>query len=645
MPLYRASLQTLGAIVLLALTLACHGTSNGNATTAGSATISGTVTYARVPLATDANGIPTGLKDASVATNLTTLPARGVQVRAYQQISQPNPDGSTTLVWTLARSTFTDVSGLFSLPVATDRPTMVEVLSTFFGGANNIRLIAEPSGINSPTLAPDRLQYAMRKAADGTAPANNNAPSSMLSGDAVVNFTLGVNDAWWLLDPAPGNNAENAVRQATLETSISGRTVGLGSGSRILGIGDTIYTFWTVYGSVTPGPTTLDLHYWPGHSEPRGSYIEYDQSLFPQAFDISTGRFHFFGSLRGDSTNDDAWDEGVIMPLLARNLLYAGNSVRTFSVPLNPIFPPGAPLGDLSPDVARIEGLADAMAANALKSPYLADTQGIGLATQVRDIRDISGLSASQKTPYSAPALRAFAWELILKANSLPTPGVSMDWATIDPLAAARFFQVPTGPTNGVVATDPTARDIEPLNVFSQLTRLKETKTTTEPVDLAAVFTDSVLTPLAAPFGITWPRPTTGAYASFVADWRTDPNSTLAPIPPVLLSMAKAVQVNGVYPNVSQGEVFYSGFGLNADKRYVLTATISPALGAGAQVDVDLPRMPRTFSFTGTGGSMGTILIPVSTTAPAYHPVRIHLKSPSTVQPDVTLTLTFTPAP
>ena len=639
MPLYRASLQTLGAFVLLVVALACGGSTGGGSTAATTVTVSGTVTYKRVPLVKDAQGVPTGLADASVAANLVSLPARGVTVRVYQQIDQTQPDGTKTPVWIAVTSVVTDSTGLYSLTITKDRYTMVEVLSTFSGGGANIHLIAEPAGINSPTVALDRLQYAMRKAADGTAPAGVNTPGSILTANATLDFAVGPNDAWWLADTAYNlsNSVASLISQAVLETSLGGRTAGLGSGSRILGIGDTIYRFVNTYGSATPG-AALDLHYWLGRTEARGSYVEYNRSLFPTAFDTSTGGFRYFGSLSAGPTNDDAWDEGVILPLLARNVLFAGNNGRTFSVPLNALFPSGDALADLSPDMARIEGLAEAMAANVLKSPYLADTQGTALAT-VRDIRDVSGLTAAQKTPFSAPALRAFAWELILKANSLPSPGVAADWSSINSLAAARFFLAPIGLTNA--ATDTTARDIEPLNIYSQLKRLSEAKTTAEPVDLAAVFPDAVLTPLAGPFGITWPRPATGPYASFVSDWGTDPTGTL---PAVTLSMAKAIQVNGAYPNVSQGEVFYAGFSLNADKRCVLSATITPALPAGAQIDVDLPRMTRTFSFTGSGGPTEALVLPVNATAPYYHPVRLRLKSPAALQPDVTVTLTLTPS-
>jgi len=654
MRLSRAFLQTLGAIALLAVALACRGKSKGTTTTSTSVLITGTVTYSRVPLATDANGVPTGLKDASVAANLKSMPARGVVLRAYQYLEQTQTDGTTTHSWIVARTTTTDSTGAYALSVTKDRPTMVEVLSSFAsGGESLINLVAEPpnpanakpGGIHSDTPALDRTRYALRKAADGTTTSGTtnhpSAPNSNLSADAVINFTVGLNDEWWIVNPSfnLSNTEAPLTDQAVLETSVAGRTPGLGSGSRILGIGDTIASFVATYGSASPG-TTLDLHYWPGLSEPRGSYVEYDTTLFPQAFDTSTGKFHFFGSLRGGSLNDDAWDEGVILPLMARNKFYASNLSRTFSVASNPLRPAGVALADLVPDMARIEGLADAMAASLLKSPYLADTQGTGLATPLVDIREVSGLGLDQLTPYSAPAIRALGWEVLLKANSLPSPGLASDWAKIDPLATLRFFQAPALTK---IATDTSdARDLEPLSIYNQLDRLKEAKSSAEPVNLASIFTDPVLTTLATPFGITWPRPTTGAYASFVADWGTNPT---APFPPVTLSMAKATLVNGAYPNLSQGEVFYAGFSLNADKRCTLTATIAPALGPDAKLEVDLPWMVRTFTFTGAGSTTETITIPVnSTLVPYYHPVRLRLKSPTALQPDVVVTLSLTPS-
>ena len=641
MPLYRALLQTLGALVLLATALACRtSTSTSGSAATGTVNISGNVSYLRVPLAKNASGVPTGLADATVAGNLTSLPARNTSVRIYQQIEQTQADGTKQLTWILASTGFTDVSGNYTLAVPKDRLTMVEILSTFSAGGNLAHLVAEPNGINSTTPALNRLNYGLRKAMDGSAPAGNNAPSSLLSVNTTVNFTVGLNDEWWLVDPDYNltTNLAPGVASARLETSEAGRTPGAGTGSRVLGIGDTINSFVAVYGNATPG-ATLHLHYWPGRSEPQGSYIyygPYDPTHYPQAYDYSISRYVFFGSLRGGTANDDAWDEGVILPLLGRNQLFATNIGRTFDVSMNRLLPISTALTDLSPDLARIEGLPDAMAANVLKSPYLADTQGTALAAPVRDVRDLSGLSLTQKTPFSAPSLRAFSWEIVLKANSLPSPGTSVDWATINPLAAARFFKAPAGFTNGSI-------DLEPLNIYSQLARLSEGRNaSTEPVDLATVFTDAVLTPLAAPFGLPWPRPVTGPYAAFITNWGTDP---ISPFPLVPLSMTKASLINGVYPNVSPGEVVYSGFSLSADKRCVLSVAISPALAAGTQLDVDLSRMSRTFSFSGAGGSSEVIVIPVSVTGPFYHPVRFRLKSPAALQPDVAVTLTLTPAP
>lgn len=642
MPLYRATLRALGAVVLLASALACGGKKGGSSTAATTVTISGTVTYARVPLATDASGVPTGLMDGSVNANLKSMPARYAKIRIYQRNEQLNPDGVTkSISWVLASSiddsTYTDINGTYSVTVAKDKPLMVELLSTFDGGGTPINLIGDPAGINSTVPQAARYRYAMRKAVDGTAPSGNPTPAAIPAGDSVVNFTVGLSDAWWLVDPTLLSGylmpAEGA--NPILETSLSGRTTG--TGSRVLAIGDTIASFRGAYISATPG-AVLDLHYAPGVSEPRGSFVEYDRSVYPLAYDYRLQAFHYFGSIQGGPANDDAWDEGVILPLLARNALYASGFGRTFTIPRSPLFPAGAALADLSPDMARIEGLAETMAANVLKSPYLADTQGTGLAAPVLDVRDLSGLTSAQLTPYSAPALRALAWEIILKANSLTSPGTPADWSKIDPLAAARFFGSPTSTsTDGI-------RVAEPLSVYSQIALLKAAKATAEPVDLAAVFTDSALTTLTTPFGVPWPRPTTGALAAFAADWGTDPNTLITPLAPFTLSMAKAVQVRGSYPNQSEGEVFYAGFKVSADRRYVVGVSISPALAPGGEVDLDLPLIDRSFAFTGAGGTTGDITLSAYQTPPAYHPVRVRLKSPDVLQPDVVVTVSFTPS-
>jgi len=627
--------------VLLATALACGGKKGGGSTSATTITLSGTVTYTRVPLATDANGVPTGLADSSVAANLKTLPAQGVGVRVYQRNDQLNPDGttkSTTWLVVTPNTLFTDASGAYSVVVPKDKPLMVELLSTFDGGEKRfVNLVGDPAGIHSTLPQAVRYRYAMRKAIDGTAPAGNPTPAAIPAGDSVVNFTVGLTDAWWLVNPSylPGSAVAPDAGSPIDETTLPGRTTG--TGSRILAIGDTIGSFKTVYGLATPG-ATLDLHYAPGVSESRGSFVEYDRSVYPLAYDDNLVVLHYFGSIQGGPTNDDAWDEGVILPLIARGALFSGNVGRTYTISHNILFPPAVALADLSPDVARIEGLAQAMAANILKSPYLADTQGTSLAAPVMDIRNISGLPSSQLTPYSAPALRALAWEVILKANSVTSPGTPATWSNLTPGTTARFFLPPNG-----TAADGT-RDAEPLNIYSQLTRLKEARATIETVDLSAIFTDAVLTTVTTPYGVPWPRPTTGTYASFVSSWGTDPNALTTPLAPFPLSMAKAVQVQGSYPNLSEGEVFYSGFSLSADKRYVIGVAISPALATGVELDLDLPVMGQTFTFTGSGGTTPALVLPVNATAPVYHPVRVRLKSPGVLQPDVAVTVSFTPS-
>ncbi|HEX4845399.1 MAG TPA: hypothetical protein VFV26_04215, partial [Geothrix sp.] len=79
-------------------------------------------------------------------------------------------------------------------------------------------------------------------------------------------------------------------------------------------------------------------------------------------------------------------------------------------------------------------------------------------------------------------------------------------------------------------------------------------------------------------------------------------------------------------------------------KRYVVNATISPALAAGSAVDLDLPFLNRTFTFTGPGGSFPGTVLTVNNTAPVYHPVRVRLRSPAAVQPDVIVTVAFIPS-
>ncbi len=607
--LWRMALPGAAALCL-ALAPGCKGkTSTG--VPDGSLLVSGKVTYTRVPLAVDANGVPKGLE--TDATKFTSLPARGVQLRFYQSVQETAPDGSKVSVWkTATADTVTDSTGAYSATVPKDTLIFVELLSRSSSG--NIRLLADPSGLGASTLtASERPLYLLRKGLDGSAPEGNKAPATKASGNVTVDFTVGLQDKWWI-----GLPSTVLVDSVVRETE--------GTGSRVLGILDSIYTWTSTYGRAVPEDGhSLDLHYRPGISESRGSFVEYDKTVYPLAFDGVS--LHYFGSLRGGSANDDAWDEGVLFPLLARN--YLANQWALAPAPV------GQRLTNLSPDLAMAEGFSDAMAANLLKSPYLADTAGAGATS--RDIRDLSALGSDQKSPYSAPAIAALAWELILKANGQASPGTSAGWASINPVAMTRFFFLlfPKG-TDGTTI-------IDTFSVYSQLARLSEAKASTDPVDLAAIFPSSVLTPLLAPFGVTWPRPTALPYSGFLLDWGTDPNTATSPIPPMTFTMAKAVKVGTVFPNASQGELAYAKFLLTKDTAYSFSVQTQPAsLPAGTTLELYLPYTGKTFVFNGTTAAQRLPLIGNSTT-PVFYWVRVRLVSPGQVAPDVQVTVQLTP--
>ncbi len=367
--------------------------------------------------------------------------------------------------------------------------------------------------------------------------------------------------------------------------------------------------------------SNLDLHYRPGISEAQGSFIEFDRSKYPLSYDNGGG--HYFGSLRGSASNDDAWDEGIIFPLLGRFFLYTQGQTS--------LFPPSSPLLDLSPDVAIIEGLAPLMAANALKSPYLADTSSGTI--QLQDVRSLVGVSVAKQTVYSAPNIRALGWELVLKANSIAAPGSATTWSTINPAAMLRFFNL----------ISPTDRS-DSSSIYQQLGRLKEVKSSSDPIDLAAIFTDATLTSLTTPFQITWPRPTTPPLNTFVTDWGSDPNN--AALGTVSFSMTNALQVQGAYPNVSEGEVAFARFALTKDTAYNLKVVSSIGLlPVGGTIEIRFPLTGLTYTFDGTSTSNSVrLVLSGNSTTPVVYPVRMRLLSPTALIPDFTATVQLTVA-
>lgn len=602
-----SALVALGAAGLLTFSLACKSSTKSSDTTptTTTATLSGKVTYVRIPLVSDANGVPTGLE--TDPAKFKVLPLRGAQIRAYQAKDETNPDGTKTRVW-LPTQTYTDSTGAYSVTLSQGADTFVEVISVFQISGQYTRVIADPNGINSLLPQSERVIYSVRKGADGTAPANNPVPGTAFTANATVNFDVGVADKLWI---APSN-----LSQPTAAVAESSAT-----GSKAFAIGDSIYGFGSIYFGISSAPSILDLHYRPGISESRGNFIEFDKSKYPLSFDSGSG--HYFGSLRGASANDDAWDEGVIFPLMGRYFLYLQGQTG--------LFPPSAPLLDLMPDVAIIEGLAPLMAANALKSPYLADTSG-GTA-QIQDVRSLTGVPLAKQTVYSAPNIRALGWELILKANGIASPGTATTWATINPAAMVRFFALISPSTRTDVSS-----------IYQQIGRLKETKSGIDPVDLATIFTDAALTDLTAPFQITWPRPTTPPLNAFVTDWGNDPNnSALGAFP---LSMANAVQVHGTYPNVSEGEVAYARFALSKDTAYdVKVVGSNGPLPEGGKIEIRFLSAGVTFTFNGSSAAESArLVLPGNSTTLVVNSVRIKLVSPTAVVPDFTATVQMTVA-
>lgn len=614
MSLLRFPWRFFAALLLvssLSVVMGCGGKSQQSAVAAAKVTISGQITFTRIPLVLDSNGVPTGLE--TDPTKFLTQPAPGVAVRFLRATDEVMPDGSIVTLWNpiLTLNQSTDTDGHYSGQVVKGDRIFVEVLSRLQTAGSPVRIVADPAGMYSSVPQADRTVYALRKGPDGNSASN--LPGSMASTDTTVNFVVGLNDKWWITQEDPSKLGE-----AVLEET--------GTGSRILGIAQTIMKFSNTYGSPTPS-SPVDLHYHRGVSESRGTFIEYNRDLTPLSFNGSSNSRHFFGSVRGSLLNDDAFDEGVLLPMVARNFLL---SYRTTG-----FFPLEANLTNLTPDMALLEGLAPAMAASILKSPYLADTSSTGV-TRI-DIRDVSSLAVADKSPFSGPLISALAWEIGLKANGVTSPGTPTDWAKLDPLAIQRFYipQVATDATSGF----PT--DI--VSLYSQIARLKEGKIATETVDLAAIFTDASLTPLLQPFSIAWPRPTTGPFASFLTSWGLNPNSSSTPFTPFAFTMAKAEQVRGTFPNVSAGEVVNSIFSLSKDTAYNLYVTTIPPLPSGAQVEIQMDG--STLYVFGSGSAPVRITLFGDSTTAVMHSVRVRVLSPTVRIPDFQSTVHLDVAP
>ncbi len=607
LPLNRP-VRVLVAALGLAVLAGCSGKksdSSGSGSTAGTITVTAKVTYTRIPLVTDAAGVPTGLE--TNAANFKTLPARGVQIVLWEGKDETAPDGTKSRVWINVQSSAASSDGTATFKdVSKDADHFIEVASSIPIVGSAIRVIGDPAGINSGLSINDRVIYSLRKGLDGSAPAGNPTPGTKASSDATVTFDVGLNDKWWLSVPS-----YTQLANATLEPT--------GTGSRVLAILDTAFGY-SVSGLGTPSPgEALDLHYRRGVSEPRGSFVEYDRSRYPLALTVDPqngASIHYFGSIKGGANDDDAFDEGVLLPIFARNGLWTGQAYN--------IYPTGKVLPDMQPDQALLETMPYLMAASYLKSPYLADTTAASSVNM-----DVRALGSIVNGPTSGPALAGLAWEIVLKANSLPSPGTATDWAKINPVAAQRFFGI----------TSPSDQTDRP-NVFLQLARLKEAKSSSEAVDLAAIFPDTVITPLAASFNIPWPRPTSGPGAPVVVTWGADPNSLAGALTGLSFSMAKATRVDGTYPNTSAAEAFYSRFTLSKDTAYQLRlSSLSAPLPSGARLEVKIPGYVTPFAFTSASDPGYRVVLRGNKDTPLVYLVYTRLISPDAQAPDFTATI------
>jgi len=628
------------AFFLALLFISCSKKSDSEPTVPAAITsVTGSVTFTRIPLLKNTLGVPIGLESNS-ANFVTGVPARGINVRAYQYVTETPDVGSPFSYWKLTANTQTNNEGKYSFSVPQGRLIMVQLASEFMysgssGAQDPINLIADPNGIQSTIPTSKRLRYVMRKALDGTqATLTNLTPSSSSnSSNVTVDFTVGLTDKWILSDIStnPNSGIASGLSSANIEMN--------GSGSRILAILDTVHKFKDIYKYIDSFEI-LDLHYSPGRRETRGSYVDYDRANYPKtstgnntAYDFDTGRLHYFGSLGGSTSNDDAWDESIIMGLIARNsnfgYIQSATPLISNILPVMPTLSEALTLTDLHPMLAHIQAQSELMVASVLKTPYFYDIFSGGIS--IRDIRNIAALSPSERGPYSAPSMTALGWEVILKANSITSPGSPTDWDKIDYLKSLKYLST---------SFDSTSLDCP--NIYRQLARLQEAKTASDTVDLASIFPDTVLTPFLQPFNITWPRPSVNSIPviPFVRDYNASSYvfGTTTVLPPLTFSMQSAQTLNGFYPNASSSEIILARLSVSVDTAYYLNVTPSITLPPGS-LTLDIPTAGYKFTFP-SPGNPSRIVLRGST---GIHVFIYRINSPLSKLPAHTVTVTLTP--
>jgi len=636
-------LRPCAAMILLAgfLGLGCKSSSTG---TAGTVTLGGTVTYTRLPLVHDSDGKPTGLSSTGVVT-----PSRGVMVRAFQLTYDVDASGVRHQNWRLSASALTDSNGDYSFRVYSGYPTFLEVDSVwqqYSGHLSTVRIIADPAGINSALSEPYRPIYAYRKDVAGNlvpspVVGDNTSTSTVVAAigsDTTLDVALGSSDQWvatrsdWYV---PGTNTSST--QSQLPPS----AVGITLGSKLLGILDDAYIVSYYYGDPTPSQVKggfLDLHYYPGRSEAtRRSFMVYDRSLTPLSYDGTIA--HYFGSLSGSTALDDAWDQGVTYPMLARNFLYGQGKTALFATGLTN-------LASLSPDLAVVDGMGDAIAATLLQTPYLTDASA-ATAFSPRDIRTIPTTNPGIA---SAADLAAVAWEASLKVYGVASPGTYAEWKSriLEPGYMARLY----GLVDVTQTVDDVTYDLDICSIYSQLGRLMEAKASSETVDLHLYFTNLSLFAMLDPYGIVWPT-TSATWPYLATDWGRNPDSQTTALPSFTLSMSQAERVANpltgatTYPNCTQGEVAFGRLLLNYDRSFRLSVsatsagTVDPGTTIEVVVDGD---SDNPYLFVPGAGTTYTLALtgnPKDSTNPTRHFLRTRVLNPTVKQDDLTVTVTL----
>jgi hypothetical protein len=665
-PIFRSlALPILGGVLVLGL--ACKGKSNSSdPVVETTAIVSGTISFERKVVTRDVNGVPTGIEATPSQTN---LPVRGGVLALYRQVDVT--ENNVTKTYFVRESTsLTGLDGTYSVTVMKGERYMLELQSSIqiraTTGLQTVNVLADDPvrGMYSQTPVINRYRYCIRRALDGTPAATgagqNHVAVSAVQGNTTLNMHIGVNDSWFLADTEPnqlGSLPVNFIVPSYSPGSAGYQQAGAlesaPSGSKINAILDSFANFAYCQGTTyTALPVTadrfLDLHYTQGTSQPKGTFVEYDRASYPKvanptqdnvAFDPFMNSLHYLGCIRGTGT-DDAWDDGLLMSLAARGYYYATMSPRwpftsaSLYGQQGPL-PVAAPLTHLQSEMALMEGLSQAFAAVIQKNPYL------GLAGT--NISDVSSLTDADKTIYSAPLIRALGWKLALRAQSINTyPGTPADWPNLNIQNMLSFFLVSIP---GDYTDSP--------NLYLQLSALSAATSSVGGLNPSTVFTEANLQGIlsSAPFNIPvnnipYPRPTGGALGPLVADWGTHPSGIL---PSVQLSMSKAVVVGSTYPNLTPEELQYARFIQFGNKRYTFSVTTTPASLSGGQIEVTFisPSTPtglgaQTFLLSGTSAPT-TITLNGPVSADGFQLVRLRMISPSTPQPDTTVTVTLTP--